>query len=245
MLIGLGWRTVMAMAATWDSGPVLFPDDPRWRWRAVGYLVDGDVWPYRLEVRFKGDPCPHDTKPSDWDDAGAQIWVPTDCDCWDALPELPDLDSLPPGGLSARLLRQLRLGEVREGFVRSTQNLKRHGVVQPAGTAWDVLTAESERAEQNAERPRFAERGPGRPSLPRDEHLRRLSVLVDEYAKGHTQRSAARRLRISEPTLRQSLEWARREDLWTPAVNGRRGEPTAAGRLAIEDWKNRKGRTRR
>ncbi|MFN8158415.1 MAG: hypothetical protein U0R68_13435 [Candidatus Nanopelagicales bacterium] len=233
------------MAPTWDSGPVPFPDDTRWRWRAVGYLVDGDVWPYRLEVRFKGHPCHHDTMPSDWDESGALVWEPTRCDCWDDLPERPALDTMPPGGLSARLLRQVRLGEVREGFVRSTQNLKRYGVTKPAGTVWDVLTAEGERAEQNAQRSRFAERGPGRPSLPRDEHLRRLAVLVDEYAKGHTQRSAARRLRISEPTLRQSLEWARREDLWTPAVNGRRGEPTDSGRAALADWQDRKGRARR
>lgn len=228
------------MAIKWDTGPTAFERDPRWRWRAWGYVVEGDFWPYRMEVRLKATPCHHDEKPSDWDDSGLLVWEPSACDCWDNLRAAPSLDEMPAGGLSARMLRDVRLGEAGDGWRRAAENARTYGLTpsRNPGTAaaWDREVA---RGLDREEGPRFVERGPGRPTLPPETHLRRLAVLLEEYDKGHTQKAAAKRLRVSEPTLRVSLEWARRHGLWSPAVNGRKGEPTAAGVEAIGPFRSK------
>ncbi len=222
-------------------GPFPFERDPRWRWRVSGYAEGGHLWPYELEVRFLAEPCGHYEKPASHDETSGGIeWEanPEACDCWPS--KAPSMADLPNGGLSARMFRDIRLGLADERLRVMAGNVDAYDLWRKDDLpgAADFNTE----VRKTRERPRgahFTERGPGRPAVADDVHLMRLAALMDAYASGKTQAAAARKLRLSEPTLRVSIDWARREGYWTAAQNGRRGEPTAAGLVTLAEWRAR------
>ena len=255
----------MDQAIVFASPPIPFTREPRWLWRAWCYLLGDQAWPFRFEVRYKAGTHAHEVRGAgQWTEAeylerimstGVEpegfvnpFWAgpsPCSADCWDLLDETPPLDQLPSGGLSVRLLRDVQLSEVARQWHAMAESVAAYPQLRPrAGVpSADALNAALDDA-LSASTARPA--GPGRPSLPDREHLRRLAVLVDTYRAGKTQTAAARRLGITAGALRVSIAWARAHDLWTPAANGRRGEPTPAGLAAIEQWRTTsKGRRTR
>lgn len=220
-------------------GPFTFESDYRWRWKAWGWVVDGRFWPHRVEVRYKAGPCEHDTAPegaitSTEDaraagllDGGPTAWWgweprPAECGCWDGLDVAPPVESLPVGGLSSTMLRQVRLGKVGEYLRQGARNVR--------DWEWDE-PGFADFVEQLAEPPRPG--GPGRPRVPLKTQLRRLAVLAETYDAGKTQAAAARRLKVSTETVRASVEWGRREGYWQEAGRGRRGGLTPKGEAAV------------
>lgn len=225
-------------------GPFRLDSDPRWRWKAYGYAVDGHFSPYRLEVRFKGGPCEHDTPPegvATWANArerepgGLVIWEPSACTCWDGLDKPPERAELPPGGLSSRQLREIRLGAAQARLQEMAGGIARWDLWAPDQIPGaNAFNREVGKLLEAADQPRaFAERGPGRPALGPEVHVRRLAKLAAIYDAGGKQATAAKRLRISVQTLRATLEWGRRNGLWSNSGRGSRGELTEPGRAAV------------
>jgi len=196
--------------------------------RANAYEVDGEVVPFSLEIRMKQGPCFHDTPPADQDPRIE--WERADhCDCWP--PAWPGAQSMPPGGLPVRLLRQLRLSDLVARHEQAVATRARYvGTGHPRREVAAHLEAVLSRTSQPAS-------GRGRPTLEPAVHLRRLAVLDDAYAKGETQHRAARRLGLSSAALRVSLEWARSQEppLWTRSGRGRPGRLTPIGQALIGD----------
>lgn len=219
-------------------GPFPLGDDPSWRWGIWGRVVDGVVWPWRLEVRYKARPCEHDEPPADyvpwaWDADGLptaadspghlDTWHRRPCECWETLTS-PPTDLLPPGGLTARKLRGINLSQAQARATEIAQNERRWGLDNYPGAKdrVDAVLAQDKRP------------GPGRPGLPATTHARRLAVVWECYEAGKTQDAAARRLRISAATLRETLKWARDHGYWRRTSRGDRGGPTEAGLAFIE-----------
>jgi hypothetical protein len=140
-------------------------------------------------------------------------------------------DAVPVGGLRAHALRGVHTSLALEQLRAMADNAARFDIT-PRG-----LEGMVERVTSRERRP-----GPGRPSLPTETHLRRLRVLSDTYAAGRGQDAAARRLKISEATLRRTLEWAREQGYWTKGHKGERGRLTALGEAAVEAIKGRRSR---
>lgn len=217
----------MTAAARVVLGPIPLDPDRRWMVRASAYEVDGEVVPFSLEVRMKQDPCFHDAPPADQDPHIE--WERADhCGCWP--PAWPGAQSVPPGGLPVRLLRQLRLSDL---VGRHEQAVATRAKDVGTGHPRREVTEHFEAVLSRTSRPAS---GRGRPSLEPAVHLSRLDVLDAAYAKGDTQTRAARRLRLSPAAMRVSLAWARSQEppLWTSSGRGRRGQLTTAGRKAID-----------
>lgn len=194
--------------------------------RASAYEIDGEVVPFSLEVRMKAAPCFHDAKPADHDPRIGWRWGEL-CDCWP--PAWPGAEAVPPGGLPVRLLRQLKLTDLVARHRTAVETLEQYvGTEHPRPEVVDHFRSVLTRTGQPPT-------GRGRPSLEPAEHLRRLAALDTAYADGQTQRSAARRLKLSAAALRVSLEWGRRQDppLWTRSGRGRPGRLTSAGQAAV------------
>lgn len=212
----------------WELGP--FPvagADHGWRWRAQGYEVDGDFWPTGVQVAYKWQVCHHEVDPGDL--GPMREWEPTPCDCW---PDEPaPFGAVPTGGLRSTDLRGVHLSLALEQLRRVADNALRFGLA-PQGLE-DMLGRVTTRTQPA---------GPGRPALPAETHLRRLKVLADTYAAGKGQGAAARRLGISEATLRRTLEWAREQGYWTKGHKGERGRLTVLGEAAVEAIKGRRSR---
>lgn len=214
--------------------------------------VDGVLWPVGLEVRLKQRPCHHDEPPpgavtratigdairdatGDGGDSGDfMLWERRECDCWPPAGYV-DPAAVPAGGLPARLLRRVRFADVRRRYRRAAVfTAAAHGT--PRVATFEHLARVKAAA---ADDDRNGRRGPkqgGRPPLPPELHLHRLSVLNAAYERGGKQETAARELGVSVATLRESLRWARARRYWTAEGSARRGELTATGRQAIREY---------
>ena len=196
--------------------------------RASAYEIDGEVVPFSLEIRMKQGPCDHDERPADYDDEHI-VWERADhCDHWP--PAWPGAQSVPPGGLPVRLLRQLRLSDLVRRHTSAVATVAAHvGLDHPVPEVAEHFHAVAARTSSPNDRRH------GRPNLDADVHLSRLAALDGAYAKGDTQTRAAHRLGLSAAAMRVSLAWARSQEppLWTSSGRGRRGQLTTAGRKAI------------
>lgn len=194
----------------------------------LAYEVDGELWPVSVQVRLKASPCWHDVEPQEGGDSSIE-WSRQPCDCWPAS-DWPAADSLPPGGLPVRLLKNVKIRDLITSYERAVANL-----AAAAGTL-DHPRPEVARhfraIADAAERPKSQR---GRPRTALAVQLRRLELLDAAYRAGLTQRAAARRQHIGETALRATLKWARRQDppLWTDPGQGRRGQLTTHGRSMI------------
>ena len=232
-------------------GPFPLGDSPEWRWGAWGRVVDGAFWPWRLEVRLKSRPCHHDEPPAGWriiecDESGAPLWATDDdwdspdgqpatwnrseCNCWETLTS-PATRDIPPGGLTARTLRKLRLGNVDELVVEAARN----------DQLWELSHGHDtkRRVDEVVAKAEVPRPGPGRLPMPRDEHLRRLAALEEGTQLGHKQERVARSLGLKISALRNTLRWARDEGLWQRSGRGVAMGPTPQGKAAIQEWRAR------
>lgn len=230
-----------------ELGPFPLAGDDRWRWKAWGRVVEGQLWVSRFEMRFRALPCGHVERPD-----GLPEWEPTDCDCWDDLDAVPPADALPVGGLTSRMLRGVRLGEAAEQWHRIATGRDPADDQAAAADRELVAAAVRERAERidtpgnrallaamvDAEgvdngHLHVVEGRRGRPPLPDREHLRRLRVMFAAYDKGRGQDAAVRRLGITTAALRASVAWAQERGYVTRAKQGQRRQLTEVGRAAL------------
>jgi hypothetical protein len=125
--------------------------------------------------------------------------------------------------VTGKVLRGVRLGEIRE---RAVRRLQERGIAYGAleRTGWDLSAEEFEQARRLAEAARELPRTRGRKGYPPD-HYRRIAIAYIDDIREHGSRGVLDRLaraeRFERPTIRDWIKRARELGFLAPTKQGR------------------------